>query len=65
MSDRVDLAMQEVWDWKRRAEESTRDMSGAAIMEFYRSRAAEVQQKFGLALTSRQKGETSGTRRGK
>jgi len=50
MNDRVDRAMQEVWDWKRRTEEATRGMSGPSVIEFHRTQAAEVERKFGLNL---------------
>ena len=50
MSDRVDLTMQEVWDWKRKAEEATRGMSAPDIIEFYRAQADQVQRKLGLDL---------------
>ena len=52
MSDRVDRAMQEVWDWKRQAEEATHDMDAPAVIEFYRKRADEVQRKLRLDLTA-------------
>ena len=50
MSDPLDRVMQEVWDWKRQAEEATRGMSGPALIEFYRTQAAEAQREFGLDL---------------
>ena len=63
MTNRVDLAMQEVWDWKRRAEELTRGMSPAAVIEFYRQQADNVQRRFGLELTSRRAGDATRARR--
>jgi hypothetical protein len=39
MTDRVDTVMQEVWDWKRRAEETTQGLSRSALIEFYRTEA--------------------------
>jgi hypothetical protein len=52
MSDPVELAIQEVRDWKRQAAEATRGMSAEAVIEFYRKQADEVQQKLGIHLTS-------------
>jgi len=52
MINRVDQAMQEVWGWKRRAEEATRGMDGAALIEFYRRQADDVQRKLGIDLRS-------------
>ncbi len=52
MSDPVDRAMQEVWEWKRRAEEATRGMSRPTLIEFYRAQAREVERKLGLDLRS-------------
>ena len=52
MTNRVDQAMQEVWDWKRRAEEATRGMDGATLIEFYRRQAQDVQRKLGIELRS-------------
>ncbi len=53
MSNRVDQAMQEVWDWKRRAEEATRDMDAKTMIEFYRREADKVEQAFGIQLATR------------
>jgi len=44
--------MQEVWDWKRKSEEATRGMSAAAVIDFYRRRADEVQRQLELDLPS-------------
>jgi hypothetical protein len=52
MIDPVDRVMKEVWEWKRRAEETTRGMSASEIIEFYRKRADEVQQELGISLPS-------------
>lgn len=54
MIDRVEAIMQEVWDWKRRAEEATQGLSRAALIEFYRAEAEKVQQKLGIDLKSQQ-----------
>ena len=52
MDDHVDRAMEELWEWKRQAEEATRGMDRAALIEFCRTQADEVQRKLGLNLTS-------------
>ena len=44
MTNPVDEAMQEIWDWKRRAEEATRDMDRSDLIDFYRKQAADVQR---------------------
>ena len=52
MTDAVDTAMREVWEWKRQAEDRTRGMTTAQIIEFYRNEAESVQSKLGLRLPS-------------
>ena len=42
MTDRVQEAMKDVWTWKREAEEATRGMDSAQLIEFYRRQAQDV-----------------------
>jgi len=52
MTDPVEKVMHEIWDWKRKAEQDTRGMSKAELIEYYRAEADNVQKKYGLDLQS-------------
>ncbi|MBN2560164.1 MAG: hypothetical protein JXQ75_04465 [Phycisphaerae bacterium] len=62
MNDRVDQAMQEVWDWKRKSEEATRGMAPSAVIDFYRKRADEVQRQLGLDIPAQPAADAAQTR---
>ena len=51
MTDRTDSVMSEVWAWKRRTEEVTRDLSGPELIAFYRTEAERMCQRYGLHLS--------------
>jgi hypothetical protein len=53
MTDTVHKCMKEVWEWKRRAEEATRGMDTAQLIEFYRLQTQEVEQRMGVQLKGR------------
>jgi len=63
MNDRVDQAMQEVWDWKRKAEDATRGMDRATVIDFYRKQAVDLQQRLGVDLPSQPAGDAARARR--
>lgn len=63
MTDRVDEHMKDVWEWKRRAEEATRGMDTAQLIEFYRRQADEVEQRMGVQLKSRNASDNARSRR--
>lgn len=65
MTNRVDRAMQEVWDWKQRAEQATRDMDRATVIAFYRKAADQVQQRLGVDLVSQPASEAARSRKRK
>ena len=50
MTDRVQEAMKDVWAWKRQAEEATRGMDSAKLIEFYRRQAQDVERRLGVHL---------------
>ncbi len=52
MTDRVQEVMRDVWAWKREAEEATRGMDSAKLIEFYRRQAQDVERRLGVALKS-------------
>jgi hypothetical protein len=60
MTDRVKRAMKEVWEWKRRAEETTRGLSRAELIDHYRRQNKKVQRKLGLHLPSRPASQPEG-----
>lgn len=63
MTNPVDEAMQEIWDWKRRAEEATRDMDRSDLIDFYRKQATDVQRKLGVDLPSQPAADAARARR--
>ncbi len=50
MTDFVPPSLQEVWDWKARADEETRGMSREELIEFYRQAAERFERELGLDL---------------
>lgn len=52
MSDFVPPGLNEVWDWKKRAEEETKSMSREQLIEFYKTKADEVQRRLNLVLVA-------------
>jgi hypothetical protein len=52
MTDPVDHAMEEVWEWKRKAEEATRGMSNSELIKFYQEHAEEAQRRLDVELVS-------------
>ncbi len=53
MTDHVPPSLEEVWDWKQRAEQVTGPMSRREIIEFYRAQADAVIRKLNLNLPPR------------
>jgi hypothetical protein len=62
MNNPVDEGMREVWEWKRRAEEATRGMNRAELIEFYRREADEVERRWGLNLKRQDPADVAQTR---
>jgi len=50
MTDFVPPSLQEVWDWKKAAEEETRGMTRAQLIEFYRQTGDEFEKQMGVSL---------------
>ncbi len=50
MSESVPPSLHEVWEWKQRADESTKGLSREALIRFYRDQADNAEEKLGLAL---------------
>lgn len=50
MSDFVPPSLQEVWDWKKAAEEETRGMTREQLIEFYRRMSDEFEKRLGQRL---------------
>ncbi|NOT02477.1 MAG: hypothetical protein HOP29_17870 [Phycisphaerales bacterium] len=50
MNDSGLQGREQVWDWKRRAEELTRGMSHHELMDFYRREAEVAERKLGVRL---------------
>ncbi len=63
MTDRVEQAMEEVWAWKRQAEEATRGMDSSQLIEFYRREAKSAERRLGLRLRSRNASDLHSTTR--
>ncbi len=53
MTDFVPPSLQEVWDWKKAAEEETRGMTREQLIEFYRQAGDEFEKQLGLRLPRR------------
>jgi hypothetical protein len=62
MTDRVQEAMKDVWTWKRQAEEATREMSAAELIDFYRRQAQDVERRLGVHLKTRRASDITQTR---
>ena len=62
MTDRVEKAMKEVWAWKQDAEEATRGMNSAQLIEFYRRQAEAAEHRMGLHLRTRNASDSARTR---
>lgn len=50
MTNPVFPSLEQVWAWKRRAEEVTREMSPQELKEFYRREADEAERRLGVRL---------------
>ncbi|HKQ49381.1 MAG TPA: hypothetical protein VJZ71_15025 [Phycisphaerae bacterium] len=53
MNDFVPPSLQEVWDWKKAAEEETRGMTREQLIEFYRQAGDEFEKQLGASLPRR------------
>lgn len=63
MTDRVAEAMEEVWTWKRAAEEATKGMDSTQLIEFYRRQAEDAERRMGVHLKSRQASDVTPAQR--
>jgi len=61
MTDRVQEAMKDVWTWKREAEEATRGMDSAKLIEFYRRQAQDAELRLGVHLKTRNASDSART----
>jgi hypothetical protein len=50
MSEFVPPSLQEVWDWKKKAEDSTRGMDREELLRFYREQARAAEKKLDVQL---------------
>lgn len=50
MSKRVPPSVREVWEWKAKAEEETRNLTSEEVIAYYRDRGKELLNEMGLDL---------------
>lgn len=63
MTDPDQEVMADVWKWKQEVEDETQGLSQAALIEYYRQKADDLEKRFGVKLIHRTPADASRRRR--
>lgn len=50
MTDHINQAMEDVWQWKAQTEQETQGKSVPELLEYYQRKSNELSKRFGLKL---------------